>query len=235
MLLVRRDAEIFGTEGGWFSARWHFSFDTYRDPENMGWGPLRVFNDDRLIPGAIWPLHPHRDIEGITYVVEGTFRHEDNVGGGGILPAGSVQRMTLGSGAWHSEQNGSETEPMRFIQMWILPDRRGLPPAVEQKVFTTEDRTDRLLQVLSPEGGEAVTVHQDASAHIARLNPGTEVDHTFGAGRGGYLYVIEGLISIDDERLETGDAVKIRDEGSLRLRAEDTGELILVDVPLDPS
>jgi redox-sensitive bicupin YhaK (pirin superfamily) len=233
MLVVRRDAEIFGTEGGWFSARWHFSFDTYRDPENMGWGPLRVFNDDRLIPGAIWPLHPHRDVEGITYVVEGTFRHEDNVGGDGILPAGSVQRMTLGSGAWHSEQNGSETEPMRFIQMWILPDRRGLPPSLEQKVFTLEDRTDRLLRVLSPEGGDAVKVHQDASAYVARLNPGKEVEHAFAPGRGGYLYVIEGMLGVNEEKLGTGDAGKVRDEGSLRLRAEETSELILVDVPLD--
>ena len=234
MLLVRRDAEIFATDGGWFSARWHFSFDSYRDPENMGWGPLRVFNDDRLIPGAIWPLHPHRDIEGITYVVEGTFRHEDNVGGGGILPAGSVQRMTLGSGAWHSEQNGSETEPMRFIQMWILPDRTGLPPGLEQKAFTREQRTDRLLRVLSPEGGDTVKVHQDASVHIARLNSGTEVEHTFEAGRGGYLYLIEGMLVVNEEKLGTGDAVKIREEASLQLRSEDTSELILVDVPLDP-
>ena len=233
MLLVRRDAEIFSIEGGWFSARWHFSFDTYRDPENMGWGPLRVFNDDRLIPGAIWPLHPHRDVEGITYVVEGTFRHEDNVGGGGILPAGSIQRMTLGSGAWHSEQNGSETEPMRFIQMWILPAQRGLPPSLEQRVFTKEDRTDRLLHVLSPDGGEAVKVHQDASAYIARLNPGTELEHVFGSDRGGYLYLIEGMLGMNEEKLATGDAAKIRDEASLRLRAEETCELILVDVPLD--
>jgi redox-sensitive bicupin YhaK (pirin superfamily) len=143
--------------------------------------------------------------------------------------------MTLGSGAWHSEQNGSESEPMRFIQMWIMPDRRGLPPSLEQKVFATEDRTDRLLQILSPEGGEAVTVHQDASAYIARLNPGTEVDHTFADGRGGYLYLIEGALEVNGEKLETGDAAKIRDEPSLRLRAVDTGELILVDVPLDPS
>ena len=233
MLVVRRDAEIFGTEGGWFSARWHFSFDTYRDPDNMNWGPLRVFNDDRLIPGAIWPLHPHRDVEGITYVVEGTFRHEDNVGGGGVLPAGSIQRMTLGSGAWHSEQNASETEPMRFIQMWIMPDRRGLPPSVEQEVFTRDQRTDRLLKVLSPDGGDAVKVHQDASAYIARLNAGTEVEHPFARGRGGYLYLIEGMLGVNEERLGTGDAVKVRDEGSLRLRAEETSELILVDVPLD--
>jgi redox-sensitive bicupin YhaK (pirin superfamily) len=233
---IRRDAEIHRTEGGWFSARWHFSFDTYRDPQNMGWGPLRVFNDDRLVPGAIWPLHPHRDIEGITYVVEGSFRHEDNLGTDGILPAGSVQRMTLGSGAWHSEQNGSQTEPMRFIQMWILPEQRGLPPSVEQKVFTTEDRTDRLLEVVSPAGGRAVKIHRDASVHVARLSPGLEVTHLFGPGRGGYLYVIEGMLGAGEEKMGTGDAAKIRDERELRLRAEDTSELILVDVPLkEPS
>jgi quercetin 2,3-dioxygenase len=233
MLLIRRDAEIFQIDGGWFNARWHFSFDTYRDPENMGWGPLRVFNDDRLIPGAVWPLHPHRDIEGITYVVEGTFRHEDNLGTGGILPAGSVQRMTMGTGAWHSEQNASETEPMRFIQMWILPSQRGLPPSVEQKVFTTEQRTDTLLEALSPDGGDAVKVHRDAWVYVARLNPGVEVEHAFEGGRGGYLYLIEGLVGANDEKLGTGDAAKIRDEDSLSLRAEDTSELILVDVPLD--
>ncbi len=233
MLLVRRDAEIFRTEGGWFSARWHFSFDTYRDPENMGWGPLRVFNDDRLIPGAIWPLHPHRDIEGLTYVVEGTFRHDDNLGNDGVLPAGSVQRMTLGSGAWHSEQNGSETEPMRFIQMWILPSERGLDPSVEQRVFTRADRTDRLLEVFSPSGRDAVKVHRDAWVYVARLNPGIEVEHAFDEGRGGYLYLIEGRLIAGDEKLETGDAAKIRDEWSLRLRADGVSELMLVDVPLD--
>jgi hypothetical protein len=232
VLLVRREAEIFKIDGGWFSARWHFSFDTYRDPENMGWGPLRVFNDDRLIPGAVWPLHPHRDIEGITYVVEGTFRHEDDQGGGGVLPPGSVQRMTLGSGAWHSEQNASEIEPMRFIQMWILPAQRGLPPSLEQKVFTSEQRTDRLLEVLSPQGGEAVMVHGDASVHVARLNPGTRVEHSFGEGRGGYLYLIEGALTASNEKLATGDAAKIRDDAQLALQAEDTSELLLVDVPL---
>ena len=233
MLLIRRDDEIYRADGGWFSARWHFSFDQYRDPENMGWGPLRVFNDDRLIPGAIWPLHPHKDIEGITYVVEGTFRHEDNVGNDGILPAGSVQRMTLGSGAWHSEQNGSEDEPMRFIQLWILPAEGGLRPEVEQKEFSVEDRSDRLLQVLSPDGGDAVKVHQDAAVHVSRLNPGTEVSHGFLEGRGGYLYVIEGSLGLNGEALSTGDAAKIRDEASLELKAEEPSELLLVDVPLE--
>lgn len=233
MIRVRRDQEIYRAEGGWFTARWHFSFDRYRDPENMGWGPLRVFNDDRLVPGAVWPLHPHRDIEGITYVVEGTFRHQDDQGGGGVLPAGSVQRMTLGSGAWHSEQNGSETEPMRFIQLWIMPTERGLSPSLEQKVFTEQDRTDLLLEVLSPDGGEAVKVHGDARVFVSRLNAGTEVVHRLGPGRGTYLYVIEGALRAGDEKLGTGDAAKVRDEEALRLAADDTTELLLVDVPLD--
>jgi quercetin 2,3-dioxygenase len=234
VLLVRRDEDIYRADGGWFSARWHFSFDRYRDPDNMGWGPLRVFNDDRLIPGAIWPLHPHRDIEGLTYVVEGTFRHEDDQGNDGVLPAGSVQRMTLGRGAWHSEQNGSESEPMRFIQMWILPSEQGLPPSVEQKVFTEDDRTDRLLEVISPDGGrDAVKVHRDAWVYVSRLTPGTEVTHAFGDGRGGYLYVISGDVRVNEEQLRSGDAAKVRGEASLTLAANTISELILVDVPLD--
>jgi redox-sensitive bicupin YhaK (pirin superfamily) len=234
VLRVRRDVEIHRAEGGWFSARWHFSFDTYRDPEHMGWGPLRVFNDDRLVPGAIWPLHPHRDIDGITYVVEGTFRHQDDQGNDGVLPAGSVQRMTLGRGAWHSEQNGSETEPMRFIQMWIMPSQLGLPPSVEQKVFTEEDRTDRLLEVVSPDGdGESVIVHRDAWVYVSRLDTRTEVEHRFAdATRGAYLYVIGGQVQANDEKLGTGDAAKVRDERSLTFRAGDVTELILVDVPM---
>jgi len=230
---VRRDAEISDVDGGWFRARWHFSFDTYYDPEWVSFGTLRVFNDDRLVPGAIWPLHPHRDIEGLTYVVEGSFRHEDDVGGPpGPLPAGSVQRMTLGRGAWHSEQNASETEPMRFIQMWIVPAERGLDPGVEQKVFTVEDRTDRLLKVISGDGGEAVLVHQDAQVFVGRLQPGAEVMHELASGRGGYLYVIEGDGEIIGERMTTGDAARIRDEDGVRIRANDLTELILVDVGL---
>ena len=195
---IRRDAEIYDTEGGWFRARWHFSFDHYVDPENDSFGALRVFNDDRLIPGAVWPLHPHRDVEGVTYVVEGMFGHEDNVGGPfGPLPAGSVQIMTLGSGALHSELNASKDEPMRFIQIWILPDTGGLVPGVEQRVFTTEDRTNRLLKVIGPEGGDVVMIHQDASVHVARLEPGHDVRHPIGEGRGVYAYLIDGAATFD--------------------------------------
>ena len=230
---LRRDAEISDVDGGWFRARWHFSFDTYFDPEYVRFGTLRVFNDDRLVPGAIWPLHPHRDIEGLTYVVEGLFRHEDDVGGSpGPLPAGSVQRMTLGRGAWHSEQNASEAEPMRFIQLWIVPAQLGLEPGVEQKVFGEADRTDRLLKAISGDGGDAVLVHQDAHVFVSRVNAGVDLKHELGAGRGVYLYVIEGDAEIAGERLTTGDAARIRDEPQVAISANATTELILVDVSL---
>ena len=233
MRVIRRDSEIHDVSGGWFRARWHFSFDTYQDPENDSFGAMRVFNDDRLVPGAVWPLHPHRDVEGLTYVVEGLFGHEDNVGGAfGPLTAGSVQRMTLGSGALHSEQNASETEPMRFIQIWILPSERGLRPEVEQKVFTTSDRTDRLLKVISGDGGDAVLVHQDADVFVSHLTSGATVAHDLRPGRGVYLYVIDGDVTVNGERMTTGDAAQITDESAITIEASATSELILVDVVL---
>jgi quercetin 2,3-dioxygenase len=234
-ITIRRDDEISDVEGGWFRARWHYSFDSYFDPAYMQFGTLRVFNDDRLIPGAVWPMHPHRDIEGLTYVVEGSFGHRDDVGGDpGPLPAGSVQRMTLGSGARHSERNASETEPMRFIQMWILPRERGLTPGVEQKVFTAEDRTDTLLRAISGDGGEAVSVHQDAHVFISRLNGGVSVAHDLPTTRGGYLYVIDGDLVVNGERMGTGDAAQVIDVSRVEITASSLSELILVDVALDP-
>ena len=235
MIKIRRDREIYEKEGGWFHARWHFSFDEYRDPEWTQFGSLRVFNDDRLIPGVAWPMHPHRDVEGITYVVEGTFQHADSLRGTDypVLPAGSVQGMTLGSGAWHSEQNASDTEPMRFIQLWIMPREAGLEPSVEQRVFTAQDRTGRLLEVLSPDDGQAVLVHQDARVYVSSLAPGTAVSHKFDQGTGGYLYVIGGGIELNGERLATGDAARIQDEPELTVRALEDSELIMVEVRLD--
>jgi redox-sensitive bicupin YhaK (pirin superfamily) len=233
MIHIRRDADIHDIEGGWFRARWHFSFDTYEDPENDSFGAMRVFNDDRLVPGAVWPLHPHRDVEGLTYVVEGSFGHEDSVGGPfGPLPAGSVQRMTLGSGALHSERNASTTEPMRFIQIWILPDTPNLTPSVEQRIYNRADRTDRLLKVIGPEGGDVVSVHQDAAVYVASLAPGTEVRHEIGAGRGAYVYLIEGAATFAGDAVATGDAAKVTDEPALLIHARESSELILVDVPM---
>jgi quercetin 2,3-dioxygenase len=229
---IRRDAEIYAESGGWFSARWHFSFDRYRDPAQMGIGPLRVFNDDRLVPGAEWPMHPHADVEGLTYVVEGTFEHADSLGNGGRLQPGGVQRMTLGSGAYHSERNGSSTEPMRFLQFWILPDTPSLTPSVEQRQFEREDRLHRLLPVIGPEGDDVVKVHQHSSTFIAALEPRDEVVHAFDEGRAGYLYVIDGSVSLNGaERLDVGDAAKAFGPETLRIGAERDAELILIEVP----
>jgi len=232
MLQVRRDREIHREDGGWFQARWHFSFDRYRDPEQMGVGPLRVFNHDRLAPGAIWPMHPHADIEGITYVWKGVFRHADNLGNDGILQPGGVQLMTLGSGALHSEQNASKTEPMEFLQLWILPDTADLTPSVQQRQFLKAQRTDTLLQVVGAAGEDLVTVHQDAAVFVAALSAGKEVTHRFGSKRAGYLYLIEGAVALGGDRLSTGDTAKILDQPELPVRAEAASELILVDVPM---
>ena len=234
VISIRRDADVFSTEGGWFRARWHFSFDHYYDPDNDSFGAMRVFNDDRLIPGAVWPLHPHRDVEGLTYVVEGLFGHEDNVGGPfGPLPAGSVQRMTLGSGALHSELNASQTEPMRFIQIWILPDEANLTPGVEQRVFTEAERTNRLLRVMGPEGDDVVKIHQDASLHVARLETDIEVAHEIGPRRGAYVYLIGGRAEFDGEPVSTGDAAKVTGQERVTIKATHTSELLLVDVPME--
>ncbi len=230
MIQVRRRQEIYHKEGGWFAANWHFSFDEYYDPQNMGFGTLRVFNDDTLVPGAVWPMHPHRDIEGLTYVVEGTFEHSDSLGNGGVLPAGSVQRLTLGSGALHSEMNHSQTEPMRFIQMWIIPRERGLPPSLEQKVFTRDDRTNVLLPVITPDGSSGVSVHQEARLFVSRLEAGRSLEHEFAPGFGAYFFLVEGEISLNGERLAAGDAARIRDEGRLRIEARETAELTMVEV-----
>ncbi len=232
MLEVRRASEIHREDGGWFQARWHFSFDRYRDPRQMGVGALRVFNHDRLAPGAVWPMHPHADVEGITYVWKGTFRHADSLGNDGILKPGGVQLMSLGSGAEHSEQNGSKTEPMEFLQLWILPDTPGLPPTLQQRQFTREERTDRILKVIGPAKNDPIRVHQDAAVYVSYLAPGRVVTHDFGSGRGGYLYLIEGRAMVGAEELSTGDAAKILDEAAVRVEPRESSEFILVDVPL---
>ncbi len=233
-LVVRRDREIYGIDGGWFQARWHFSFDQYRDPEQMGIGSLRVVNHDTLVPGAVWPMHPHRDVEGITYVVAGAFEHADSLGNGGVLLPGGVQRMRLGSGAEHSERNHSQTAPMRFLQLWILPAQRGLDPRVDQRQYTAEDRHHRLLRVIRPESdpGDEIDVAQDASVYVARLDPEVAVEQSLPAGHGGYVYLIEGAVELNGERLTTGDAAYITADGLVRIRAQQPSELLLVDTPL---
>jgi redox-sensitive bicupin YhaK (pirin superfamily) len=253
VITVRPLDSLHHTEGGWFSANWHFSFDDYIDPANMQFGDLRVFNDDRLIPGAIWPMHPHRDVEGITYVAEGTFKHADSMGHGGVLLPGSIQRVTLGSGMQHSEQNGSTEEPMRFIQLWILPAERGLPPSVSQHEIDPAEwrrRRNALVPVIVPAPGFGhtdapkadgqVTVHQDAAVHAGVLDEGADAAHRFRSGFGGYAFVVHGAIELrsdgESELLKQGEAAKIRDEPEVTfVGAGSPGELILVETRLGRS
>lgn len=204
----------------------------------MGFGQLRVFNDDRLVPGAAWPMHPHRDVEGITYVAEGTFEHADSRGNGGILSPGSLQRVTLGSGMEHSERNASKTEPLRFIQMWILPAKRGLAPSVEQRAYTAASRAGLLKPVLVPAPGyggadapsasDAVTVHQNAAVYAGLLARDGTTAHRFRPGFGGYLFVVHGSLASPD--IDEGGAAKIVNEQEVTLAAaRDGAEVLLVE------
>lgn len=233
-VVVREADTIWHEAGGWFDARWHFSFSHYSDPEQMGVGALRVFNDDRIVAGAEWPLHPHQDIESLTYVVAGDFLHADSLGNNGRLTAGAAQVMTFShAGDQHSEKNGSPDAPMRFIQFWILPSTRGLETSVQQRQYRLEDRTDRWLQIMGPPGTDGLDLAQDARALVTHLTDAGHLTHEFGPGRGGYLYVIDGRLELNGDRLRTGDAAKITDEVSLTFSTPLAAELILIDVPLE--
>ncbi len=241
MFTIRRAREIHHEDGGWFDARWHFSFDRYRDPEQMGVGALRVFNDDRIVPGAQWPMHPHRDIESLTYVVEGRFLHADSLGNNGLLGPGGAQVMTFSSrGDRHSEKNGSGTDPLRFIQFWILPSEPGLSTSLQQRQYTVEDRADCWLQIMGPAGEDGLDLAQDATVLVSRLSAAGGLKHTFDPGRAGYLYVIEGEVLAAGMTMATGDAVKLRAGDATKLHGPDDlvlaggdmAELILVDVPV---
>jgi redox-sensitive bicupin YhaK (pirin superfamily) len=233
-LEIREADTIWHEDGGWFDARWHFSFDRYRDPNQLGVGALRVFNDDRIVAGAEWPLHPHQDIESLTYVVSGHFLHADSLGNNGRLEAGAAQVMTFSHGRdEHSEKNGSADEGLRFIQFWILPSVRGLETRIQQRQFTLEDRTDRWLQIMGPAGTDGLDLAQDARALVAHLTDAGTLAHTFEPGRGGYVYVIDGHVTVDDEPLRTGDALKVIDAAELAFQTDVGAELILVDVPLE--
>jgi redox-sensitive bicupin YhaK (pirin superfamily) len=193
-----------------------------------------VFNDDRLLPGAVWPMHPHADIESCTYVVEGLFAHEDSLGNDGRLEPGAAQVMRFSSGgALHSERNGSATEPMRFLQFWILPSRQGLESSVQQRQYTQADRQGRLLQIMGPAGEDGLDLAQDARVWVARLGAGDRVRHRLGEGRGGYLYVLEGELGLGDERLGGGDAAKLAGPEELEVTGVEDAELILIEVPLE--
>ncbi|MFN0087891.1 MAG: pirin family protein [Blastocatellia bacterium] len=229
---IIRAGERFHMESGWLSAYWLFSFDRYYDPGNMAFGPLRVFNHDTVGPGAGFPTHSHREMEIITYVLEGALRHKDSTGGLGVIGAGEVQRMTAGTGVAHSEFNASESGEVRLLQMWVLPEREGLPPSYEQKRFTMEERTGVLLPIASGRNGPgAVKVHQDATFYVSHLREGDRVAHELRPGRRAFLYVIDGEVAVNGESLAAGDQARITAGGDLEIAGRGESELILIDLP----
>jgi quercetin 2,3-dioxygenase len=240
MITVRKRESICQTQGeiqnGTFFGRWHFSFGEYYDPQYLQFGTLRVFNDDTLSPGAVWPLHPHREIEVVTYCAAGRFRHADEHGEGGILQRGWVQHTTVGTGLFHSEINDLPDQPMRFIQMWFIPRRHGLPPGVEQKRVEQAERTNILLPLVSNEDEDALKIASDARVYSCFLSKDRTVAYEFGTGYGGYLYVMEGGdITAGGQSLRSLDAAMIQNEPRLVIKAMHDAELLLAVVPLTDS
>ena len=202
----------------------------------MGVGALRVFNDDRIVAGADWPMHPHRDIESLTYVVDGQFLHADSLGNNVFLRAGAAQVMRFSSsgGDLHSERNGSAPEPMRFIQFWILPSEPGLETSVQQRQYSVEDRTDQWLQIMSPAGEDGLDLAQDARALVTRLADGAALKHSFDRSRAGYLYLIDGeAVDQVQTAMAGGDAATLQGPEDLVVSGRGVAEMILVDVPLE--
>ena len=236
-ILVRKSESIYRTHGsienGTFLGRWHFSFDQYHDPQFMHFGTLRVFNDDTLSPGAVWPLHPHHDIEVVTYCAEGEFRHADEHGQGGILKKGWVQHTTVGNGMWHSEINNRKDEPMRFIQMWFFPSKKELTPSVEQRAVHQKDRTNRFLLLVSNGDADSLKIFSEAKVYSSFLQAGHRVKHEVNANRGVYLYVVEGgPIDVSEHLVSALSAAKITGESEIDVKAEMDAELLLVEVQL---
>ena len=217
---------------GWLDTHWHFSFDAYHDPSNMNWGALRVFNDDVIEPGQGFGMHPHRDMEVITYVISGELEHQDSTGNRGVIRAGEVQVMSAGTGIFHSEYNHSKESPVHLLQLWILPRKRGLNPRWEQRLFTPAERGGKLLPVVS-NGDLAGTlkIDQDAQIYISALPAGGEVKHSSRPQRKAYLFAIEGEVSVNGKTLEAGDQARLADEHELSIKAPKDSEFILLDLP----
>ena len=216
---------------GWLDSRHSFSFADYHDPAQMGFRSLRVINEDRVIPGAGFPRHGHRDMDIISYVLEGTLQHQDSLGNGTLIKPGEVQRMSAGSGILHSEFNPSKAEPVHFLQIWIIPDRAGLPPSYEQKAFPVEERRGKLRLVAAPDGRDgAVTLHQDARLFIANLAAGERVEHEIGRGRGLWLQVARGIVALDGTELREGDGAAVENEPRVTVEGETDAEILLFDL-----
>jgi len=224
----------FHADHGWLDTRWHFSFADYHDPANVNWGPLRVFNDDVVHPGGKFDFHPHRDMEIVSYVVEGELEHQDRLGNRHVNRAGEVQVMSAGRGIVHAEANPSRTDPMRLLQLWLMPRHRDNDPRWEQRPFTAADRHNRLLPVVSPDEARVdgtLTIDQDATIYVSSLDAGKSLAHEAKADRRAYLFVIRGEVDVNGRPLKNGDQARIAGETKLEIAAREDSEFILLDLP----
>jgi redox-sensitive bicupin YhaK (pirin superfamily) len=229
MITIRRGEDRGHADHGWLDTYHTFSFADYHDPEHMGFRALRVINEDRVAAGRGFGTHGHRDMEIISYVLEGALAHRDSIGTDGVIRPGDVQRMSAGTGVMHSEMNGSDSEPAHFLQIWILPERRNITPGYEQKSIDDEQRRGRLHLVAGPERGNgAVTIHQDVRLYTALLD-GQSATHDFDYGRYGWIQVARGEAEVNGQRLKAGDGAAIADENSVTI-AGTGAEVLLFDL-----
>ncbi len=228
MITLRPEQERGRTRLGWLDSRHSFSFGQYQDPRHVEFRNLRVINDDRVEPGAGFPTHPHRDMEILTYVLEGELAHQDSLGTGSVIGAGELQKMSAGSGIRHSEFNASDTHPVHFYQIWIYPERSGLDPSYEQRPTPPGPG---LHLVASPDGGEQVLrLHQDVRLYLGRLLDGQELEHSLPRDRHAYVQVTRGQVQLNGLQLKAGDGAAVSQEESLRLRSQGPAEILLFDL-----
>jgi redox-sensitive bicupin YhaK (pirin superfamily) len=232
MITVRHAAERGTANLGWLDSRHTFSFGHFYDPDHMGFGALRVINEDRVRPGAGFGTHGHQDMEIISYVLEGALEHKDSIGTGSVIRPGDVQVMSAGTGIRHSEFNHSKNEPVHFLQIWVLPNRKGLPPRYDQKSFPSSAKRDCLRLVGSPDGRDgSIVIHQDAEIYDGLLSSGHAVTHPLKAGRKGWVQVVAGAVEVNGQAAVAGDGVAVEEEAALSItsRAEDS-EILVFDL-----
>ncbi|MBD3884171.1 pirin family protein [Phormidium tenue FACHB-886] len=232
MITIRSAQERGAANFGWLDSRHTFSFGNYYDPKHMGFANLRVINEDKVTPSKGFGTHGHRDMEIISYVLEGALQHKDNIGNGSVIRPGDVQRMSAGTGIMHSEFNASTSDPVHFLQIWILPEQQGIEPGYEQKTFSEAEKRNTLRLVGSRDGRDgSVTIHQDVDLYAASLQDGTELSHTLAAGRVAWLQVARGAVLLNDQLLSAGDGAAISNEDLLTLQgASSEAEVLLFDM-----
>jgi redox-sensitive bicupin YhaK (pirin superfamily) len=231
MLTIRQSKQRGHFNHGWLNTYHTFSFDQYYDPRYMGFRSLRVINEDFVAGGRGFPKHGHRDMEIITYILEGALKHEDSMGNGSVIRPGDVQRMTAGTGVRHSEQNDSPEQPVHLLQIWIIPSEDNLEPGYEQKAFSVDERRNQMRLIASTDGRDgSVSVHQDVSLFASILDKGTSVKHALSELRYGWLQVARGAVEINGERAEQGDGVVIVAETELSIQAVAASEILMFDL-----